>query len=159
MAEVPTPDRVAEENETAAVADKQSEGKTPQLEDQSDTVTGQQDDDTSKARATAATSSKKKKKKDKPVDKKVEDAKKAEDAASIAMSNVKNLQELITKLSSMQSETDGPSKGHEFWDTQPVPKLGKRLITCINTCHIISGGILAHFLQNYSIYYCMYKFF
>ncbi|XP_065896529.1 glycylpeptide N-tetradecanoyltransferase 2-like [Dysidea avara] len=123
MAEVPTPDRVAEENETAAVADKQSEGKTPQLEDQSDTVTGQQDDDTSKARATAATSSKKKKKKDKPVDKKVEDAKKAEDAASIAMSNVKNLQELITKLSSMQSETDGPSKGHEFWDTQPVPKL------------------------------------
>ena len=129
MAEGPPPDRVAEENETAvaAAADKQPEGKI-QLEDQSDMMTGQQNDDSSKARA-AATSSKKKKKKDKSVDKKTEDTKKAEDAASIAMSNVKNLQELITKLSSMQSETDGPSKGHEFWDTQPVPKLGKT-----NTC-------------------------
>jgi len=123
MAEGPPPDRVAEENETAAaVADKQPEGETPQLQDQSIKVTGQQDDDSNKTRASAATSSKKKKKKDKPV---ADDAKKTDDAASIAMSNVKNLQELITKLSSMQSETDGPSKGHEFWDTQPVPKLGK----------------------------------
>lgn len=73
------------------------------------------------------TSSKKKKKKDKSGDVKKAD----NDKASIPMSNVKNLQELINKLSSMPSsitaalsETDGPSKGHEFWDTQPVPKLG-----------------------------------
>ena len=68
-----------------------------------------------------AMSSKKKKKKDK--------ASKKSD-----MSNVKNLQELINKLSSMPSSlsaaldtTDGP-KGHEFWDTQPVPKLGNVII-------------------------------
>jgi len=125
MAEGPPPDRVPEDEETgAAAAAAADKGETSELRDQSDTVTDQQDDDLGKTRAASASSSKKKKKKDKPVDKKVEDVKKAEDAASIAMSNVKNLQELITKLSSMQSETDGPSKGHEFWDTQPVPKLG-----------------------------------
>ena len=66
-----------------------------------------------------ATSSKKKKKKDKAASKKSD------------MANAKNLQELINKLSSMPSSltaaldsTDGSSKGHEFWDTQPVPKLG-----------------------------------
>lgn len=72
-----------------------------------------------------ATSSKKKKAKAGVV------KKSDNDKASVPMSNVKNLQELINKLSSMPSsltaalsETDGPSKGHEFWDTQPVPKLG-----------------------------------
>ena len=79
-----------------------------------------------------AASSKKKKKKDKGGGGKKSDNEKP----SVPMSNVKNLQELINKLSSMPSsltaalsETDGPSKGHEFWDTQPVPKLGNVTIS------------------------------
>lgn len=83
---------------------------------------------------TRAVSSKKKKRKDKSTGVKKPDSEKS----TVPMSNVKNLQELISKLSSMPSsltgglsETDGASKGHEFWDTQPVPKLGKAMF-----CHM-----------------------
>lgn len=79
----------------------------------------------SEARAVSS----KKKKREKAANKKSSDEKSA-----VPMSNVKNLQELLNKLSNMpsslttgSSETDGPSKGHEFWDTQPVPKLGMPL--------------------------------
>lgn len=122
MAEAP--DNTPEENDVNGQAEGDAMDPADlQQNTQTEEATNLQDVEQSKARAA---SSKKKKRKDKSGSKKTDSEKSA-----VPMSNVKNLQELISKLSSMPSsltaalsETDGPSKGHEFWDTQPVPKLG-----------------------------------
>ena len=125
MAEAP--DNVPEEGDaTEQQADKDATDSADlQQQQQIKELDSQPDARQSEARAA---SSKRKKKKDKPTNQKSSDEK-----SSVPMSNVKNLQELINKLSSMPtsltglSETDGSSKGHEFWDTQPVPKLGNSI--------------------------------
>jgi len=133
MAEAPQ--QISEENDvTEDVTEQAAENATDpaDLQQTAEVVSQQVDDHLSSTRAvsSAASSKKKKKKKDKAGDKTSENEKKS----SAPMSNVKNLQELINKLSNMPnltadlSETDGASKGHEFWDTQPVPKLGNVLL-------------------------------
>ena len=124
MAEAPE-DLPEESDVTEQAGDNVTDPADLEEKPQAEEAASHQDAHQSQPRAT---SPKKKKKKAKAGGVKKSD----NDKASVPMSNVKNLQELINKLSSMPSsltaalsETDGPSnKGHEFWDTQPVPKLG-----------------------------------
>ncbi len=44
----------------------------------------------------------------------------ADAAATSTVTTAKNLQEILRKLT-----LEEKSKTHEFWDTQPVPKLGR----------------------------------
>ena len=135
MAEAP--DNTPEENDVSGQAEGDAMDPADlQQNTQTEEATNHQDVEQSKARAA---SSKKKKRKDKPGSKKTDSEKSA-----VPMSNVKNLQELISKLSSMPSsltaalsETDGPSKGHEFWDTQPVPKLGNVMFLHWHDCVLL----------------------
>ena len=128
MAEAP--ENVPEENDVIEQAEENTTDSADlQQNPQTEEPASHQDVQESTTRAASA---KKKKRKDKAGSKKPDS-----DKSSVPMSNVKNLQELISKLSSMPSsltaalsETDGPSKGHEFWDTQPVPKLGNVLFSC-----------------------------
>ena len=129
MAEAP--ENVPEENDVIEQAeDNTTDSADLQQKPQTEEPVSHQNGQPSTTRAASA---KKKKRKDKGGSKKPDSEK-----ASVPMSNV-NLQELISKLSSMPSsltaalsETDGPSKGHEFWDTQPVPKLGNVLCCAVS---------------------------
>lgn len=117
MAEAP--ENAAEESDVTEQEEVNS--ASLQQKEQAKEVPSHQNDHQPKTRATSS-----KKKKDRAGVKTSENEK-----SSVPMSNVKNLQELINKLSGIPgsltaalSETDGASKTHEFWDTQPVPKLG-----------------------------------
>lgn len=41
----------------------------------------------------------------------------------------KNIQDILSKLT-----VEEKSKSHDFWDTQPVPKLGVYTLNCIRIC-------------------------
>ena len=129
MADAPE-DLPEESDVTEQVGENSTDPTDLQQRPQAEEAASHQDAHQSQPRAASS----KKKKKDK-----VGIKKSGNEKASVP--NVKNLQELINKLSSMPSSltaalsdtTDGPSKGHEFWDTQPVPKLGNVIISaCLN---------------------------
>ena len=43
--------------------------------------------------------------------------------------STKNLQQLLSKMT--VETVDGGKKEHKFWDTQPVPKLGKLILNMV----------------------------